>query len=154
MRTRQRFAAGTLLTRGEHARQNAVKLFDRQILADVTVGPSAQRSMHPLFVVSNAGKNDNRHVLTHLSDESDQRDAIDFRHIEIDHHDVTLIMLEPGGSLEAFREVLAGVTFLLEIGHEKFGDCRVIIDEEEFGCIPVQYFHSAEVFHNYYNQHK
>src|SRR6266446_8385889 len=66
MRTRKRFAASALLTRGEDARQNAVKLFDRQILADVTVSSGTQGSVHPLFVVSHAGKNDNWHVLTHL----------------------------------------------------------------------------------------
>ena len=130
-----------MLTGGEDARQNAVKLFDGQILADVTVGSGAQGSVHPVFVVSNAGKNNNRQALTHLPDESDQGNAIDFRHIEIDHDDVTSIMLEPGGCLKTLGEVFAGVAFLLEIGYEKLRDCWVIIDEQEFGGIPGQYFH-------------
>src|ERR1051326_7019053 len=151
MWTRQRFAAGALLTRGKDARQNAVKLVDRQILADVTISSSAQGGMHPLFVVSNAGEDDNRHVLTHLPDETDQRDAINFRHIQIDYHDITLMVLEPSRGLETFGEVFAGVAFLLEIRDKKFRDRRVIIDKEKFGGIPGQHFHSAAVFHNYYN---
>src|ERR1700682_6498476 len=51
------------------------------------------------------------------------------------------MMLEPRCCLEALREVFACVAFLLEIGHEKFRDCWVVIDEQEFGGIPVQYFH-------------
>ena len=46
------------------------------------------------------------------------------------------MVLEPGGCLETFREVFAGVAFLLEIGYEKFRDCWVIINEQEFGGIP------------------
>jgi hypothetical protein len=54
-------------------------------------------------------------------------------------------MLEPRGRLEALREIFAGVAFLLQIGYEKFGDRWVIIDEEEFGGIPGQYFHLAHL---------
>ena len=107
------FAAGPLLAGGEDARKNAVKLLNRQILADVTVGSGAQGSVHPLFVVSDAGENNDRQALAHLTDERNQRDAIDFRHVEIDHDDVTLMMLEPGGGLETLREIIAGVPFCL-----------------------------------------
>ncbi len=64
--------------------------------------------------------------------------AIDFGHVKIDDDDIALMMLEPGGSLETFGKVFAGVAFLLEIGREEFSDCRVIIDEEELSCVPVQ----------------
>ena len=46
------------------------------------------------------------------------------------------MMLEPRGGLETLGQVLAGVALLLEIGHEKFRDCWVIIDEQELGGIP------------------
>ena len=120
---------------GQDARQDAVKLFDRQVLADIAVGAGAQRGMHPLLVVSNAGENNDRQVPIHLPDEGDQRDAIDFWHVEIDHHDITVAALKPRGRLKAFGKVFAGVAFLFEIGHEKFCDCGVIIDEEEFNGI-------------------
>jgi hypothetical protein len=55
--------------------------------------------------------------------------------------------------LETLGEIFAGVALLLEIGYEKFGDCWVIIDEEEFGSVPGQYFHGWQCY-NYYNQYK
>src|SRR4051812_6121438 len=48
----QGFAAGALLTGGEHARQYAVKLLDREVLADVTVGAGTEGGMHPFLVVT------------------------------------------------------------------------------------------------------
>src|ERR1700745_804201 len=58
LRPRERFAPGSLLAGGQHARQDAVELFDREIFADVTVGASPKRGMHALFVVADASKND------------------------------------------------------------------------------------------------
>ncbi len=70
-----------------------------------------------------------------------KRDSIHFGHVEIDDDDIAVMVLQPGGGLEALREIFAGVAFLLQIGYEKFRDGRVIIDEEEFSGIPGQYFH-------------
>ena len=140
---RERLPAGALLASGEDARQDAVKLFDRQILADITIGSGAQGRVHPFFVVSGAGEDNNRQVPADLSNEGNQRDAIDFRHVKIDHNHVTLMMLEPGGGLEALCQVLARVPFLLEIGHEEFCDGGVVIDEQEFYGSAGQYLHPS-----------
>ena len=153
MRPSERFATGALLAGREDTGQDAIKLFDREILADVAVGPGAQGGVHPLLVVTDAGEDDNRKILAHFPDEGDQRDSIHFRHVEVDHDHVALIVFEPGRSLKSLGEELAGVTFLLEVGDEKFGDGGVIIDEEEFGGVAGEYFH-GRLCYNYYNQYK
>ena len=72
MRTGQGFAASALLAGREHAGEDAVKLFDREILAHVAIGPGAQSGVHPLLVISDAGENNDGKALAHLTDESDQ----------------------------------------------------------------------------------
>ena len=72
MRPSERFAAGALLAGREDTGQDAIKLFDREVLADVAVGPGAQGGVHSLFVVTDAGENDDREILAHLPDEGDQ----------------------------------------------------------------------------------
>src|ERR1043166_7590644 len=54
MRSRESFPPRTLLAGGEDAGEDTIKLFDRKVLADVAIGSSAQRGVHPLFVVSDA----------------------------------------------------------------------------------------------------
>src|SRR5205807_4092103 len=141
MGTRESFAASPLLAGGEDAREDAVKLFDRKVLAHVTVRSGTQCGMHSFLVISDAGKNNDREALAHFPDESDEGEAIDLGHIEIDHDNVALVMLEPGGGLKTFREVFAGVTLLFEVSDEKFRDGRVIVDEKEFNGIAWQDFH-------------
>jgi hypothetical protein len=51
------------------------------------------------------------------------------------------VVFEPGCCLETLGEIFAGVTFLLQVGNEEFGDCRVIIDEEELDSIAGKDFH-------------
>src|SRR5437764_4635432 len=97
--------------------------------------------MHSFLVVSDAGKNNYREALAHFPDESDEGEAIDLGHVEIDHDNVAPVMLEPAGGLETFCEVFTGVTFLFEVGDEKFRDGRVIVDEEEFASVARQDFH-------------
>src|SRR5436853_431513 len=69
LRPRERLASRSLLARREDAGQHAVKLFDREVLADVTVGASSKRGMHPLFVIADASKDDDREGLAHFADE-------------------------------------------------------------------------------------
>ena len=141
LRPAQRLAPGALLARRQDARQDAVKLLDREIFADVTVSAGAKGGMHPLFVVPDASENDDREGLAHFADKGNEGDAVDLGHVEIDYRDVTAMEFEPGGGLETFSEELAGMTFLFEIGNQELGDGRIIIDEEKLDGIAGEDFH-------------
>src|SRR5437762_7210159 len=66
-------AGFALLTGGENSREHAVELFNRKILADVSVRARVERSMHLLFVIADAGENDDRKDRIQLSDRKSTR---------------------------------------------------------------------------------
>ena len=84
-----------------------------------------------IFVISHAGKNDDRDGGINLTNESGQSDAIDFRHFEVDHDDLAVVMSKPGGGFEAIGEKFAGMSLLAEIGGQEIGNTRVVVDDQE-----------------------
>src|SRR5205823_3839430 len=107
--------AFALLTSRQHACEDAIKLLDGKILADVTVGAGVKRRVHLLFIVSDPGEDDDRKNRVHLADESNQRNAVYLRHLKIDDSDLAVILGEPGCSLEPIGQGLASMTALAQI---------------------------------------
>src|SRR4051794_18022461 len=97
--------------------------------------------MHPLFVVADASKNDNREGQAHFANERDQRDAVYLRHIQVDDNDVATVELQPLRSFESLGEELAGVALLFEIGNQELGDGGIVINEKELDGIAGKDFH-------------
>src|SRR4051812_11146852 len=52
-------------------------------------------------------------------------------------------MLEPGSGAESFGQEFARMALLLEVSHEKFRDCRIIVDDQEFGGGAGENFHGS-----------
>src|ERR1700726_2380214 len=69
-------AATLMLTGGKDARQNTVKLFDRQILAHVAVRAGAQCGMHLLLVIADPSENNDRDFGINFADEGNERNSI------------------------------------------------------------------------------
>ena len=115
----------------QHPRQHAVKVFDREILAHVTVGAGAQSGMHMLFVVTHPGENDDRDGDIDIADKGNERDPIDLWHLEVDNNDFAIVVSQPGSGLEAFGKRFAAMSFLPEISDQKASDARVIIDDKK-----------------------
>lgn len=109
--------------------ENAVKLFDWEILAYVTIGASPESSMHLVFIIADSGEHDNGQFVVHFADESDERNAIHFRHLKIDNHHFAVVMGQPIRGLKAVGEGFAGVTFLAEISDKEPGDGGIIVDD-------------------------
>src|SRR6266478_1255055 len=137
--------ASVVLTRSKDARQNTVKLFDRQIFTHVTVRAGAQCGMHLLLIVANPGENNDRDFGVNFADERNKRNPIHLGHLKIDNHHVAIVVGEPGGSLEAFGERLAGVPALAKVSDEKLGDPRIIIDDQELRVISISRVHSVPI---------
>src|SRR6266446_4961212 len=138
-------AASVALTRSKEARQDTVKLFDRQIFTHVTVRAGAQCRMHLLLIVANPGENNDRDFGVNFADKRNKRNPIHLRHLKIDNHHVAIVVGEPGGSLEAFGERLARVPPLAKVSDEKLADPRVIIDDQELRIISIGRVHSVPI---------
>src|ERR1043166_10307299 len=91
--------------------------------------------MHLLLIVTNAGKDHNRQLSVDLTDEGDQRNAVYFRHLKIDHGHVAVVLREPVRGLESIGERLTGMAFLTEVSDEESGDGGIVIDDEKLGKI-------------------
>ena len=139
------FLARTLPTGHENAGQDAIKLFHRQVLAHVTVRSCTQRGVHFFLLVTDAGKDDDRQPRSYFVDVGNERNAVDFRHVEINHHHFTIMRLEPGVRLETFGQGGAGVTFLSEVGGKELSDRQVVINDEEFYALAIKQFHRQKV---------
>jgi hypothetical protein len=142
-------SASLMLTRGKDARQNTVKLFDRQILAHVAVRAGAQCGMHLLLVIADPSENNDRDFGINFTDEGNERNSIHLGHLKIDNHDVAIVVGEPGGSLEAVGEGLARVPALAKVSDEKLGNPRVIVNDQELRIISIGRVHWFSYnFHN------
>lgn len=139
------FLQRTLPRCHEHAAQDAIELFHGKILAHVTVRSRTQRGMHLFLFVTDAGKHDDRESRSYFVDISDERNAIDLRHVEVNHHHLAIVHLEPGMRLEPFGQGSAGMTFFSEVGGKKLSDRRIVINDEEIETLAVKQFHKQEV---------
>src|SRR5438445_9661749 len=108
--------------------------------------------MHSLLVVTDSSENDDRQLVIVFANERDERNPIHFRHFEVDDGDIAILAFEPGSGLETISQGIAGMTFLLEIGDEKFCNRRVIINDEELGAVSSNTVHL--VFHNFHIESK
>src|SRR5437764_12234253 len=120
-------ATGPLLAGRQDARKDTVKLFDREVLTDVTICTSPERGVHPLFVIADAGEHDDGEALAHFADKRDQGNTIDFGHVEVHDGHVAAVVFEPGCGFETFGEEFAGVAFLLEVSDEELGNGGIIL---------------------------
>ena len=130
-----------MLARCEDAREDAVELFDREILADVTVGAGMKSRMHLLFVITDTCKNDDWESGIHLMHESDERNAVYFGHLKIDNRHFAVVIGKPGCRLEAIGQCLAGVLLLAQLGDEEPTDGGVIVDDKELKRIAKNGWH-------------
>ena len=126
-------AAFALLTCGKNSREHAVELFNRKVLTDVSIRACTESGMHLLFVIPNAGENNDWECRIQFSHKGNERNSVYFRHLEIDNGYFAVVLGKPGRGLETIGQSIASVAALAQIGDEKLGDTRVIIDEEELG---------------------
>src|ERR1700736_1955967 len=108
-------AAFALLTRGKNSREHAVELFNRKVLADVSVRARVKSGVHLLFVVPDARENNDRKRRIGLSHKGNERNSVHFRHLKIDNGHFAVVFREPGGRLEAIGQSVAGVAPLTQI---------------------------------------
>src|SRR5260370_16218243 len=141
-------AGFALLAGGENSREHAVELFNRKVLADVPVRPRVEGSMHLLFVVADAGENDDRKRRIQLSHKGDERNSVHFGHLKIDNGYLAVVLREPGRRLEAIGQSVAGVTALTQIRDQELSDARVVIDDEELRIVAFSRLHC----YNLHNQ--
>src|SRR5438067_5863288 len=97
--------------------------------------------MHLLFVVADAGENDNRKRRIQLSHKRDQRNSVNFGHLKIDNGYLAVVLRKPGRRLEAIGQSVAGVTALTQIRDQELSDARVVIDDEELRIVAFSRLH-------------
>jgi len=105
----------TLLTRSKNSREHAVELFNRKVLADVSIRARVESGVHLLFVVPDAGENNDRKRRVGLSHKGNERNSVHFRHLKIDNGHFAVVFRKPGGRLEAIGQSVAGMASLTEI---------------------------------------
>src|SRR6202011_5172861 len=131
----------TLLTRSKNSREHAVELFNRKVLADVSVRARVESGVHLLFVVPDAGENNDRKRWIRLSHKGDERNSVHFRHLKIDNGYFAVVLREPGSGLEAIGQSDARMATLTQIRDQELSDARVIIDDEELGVFAFGRLH-------------
>ena len=109
--------------------------------------------MHALFVVSDAGEDDDWQSLAHFPDKRDKGNAVHFGMFRSTTTTSHWWYSSQAAVLKSFGQEFAGMAFLLEISDKELGDGWVIIDEEEFNGIAGKDFHKWPSY-NYYNQYK
>lgn len=129
--------AFTLLTSSENTGEHAVKLFDREVLAHVTVCAGMQGGVHLVLVVADAGEYDDWERRIRFAHEGDERNAIHLGHLKVDNCDFAVMVCEPGGGLKPVGQGVASMPALAKVGDEKLRDAGVIIDNEELGIFAV-----------------
>ncbi len=92
MLTVERNAALALLTRRQDSREHAIELFDRKILAHVAIRAGVESRVHLLFVVADAGENNDRECRIQFPHERDERDSIHLRHLKIDNRNLAIVL--------------------------------------------------------------
>ena len=123
-------------------------MFNRKVLADVAIRTRMESGVHLLFVVSDAGEDNDRECRIQLAHEGDERNPVYFRHLKIDNGHFAVVLGEPGSGLEAIGQSVTGVTPLAQVGYQKLGDARVVIDDEELGIFAFGRLHLYN-FHNH-----
>src|SRR5438105_15433736 len=106
--------------------------------------------MHLLFVVTDAGENDNWQRGIHFADKGNQRNPIHFGHSKIDNRYFTVVLGEPGGGLKSIGQGLASVPALAQVSDQELGDAWVVIDDKELGIFSFGRLHS----YNFYTEYK
>ncbi len=100
--------------------------------------------MHFLFLVADAGEDDDRQVRPDFAEKCDERDAVNLRHVQVDDDHFAVVIFQPGSSLESLGQGGAGMAFLFQVSGEKGGDGGVVVDDEEFSAIAVEKFHKVK----------
>src|SRR5437588_944334 len=121
----------TLLTCGKDSSEHAVELFNRKVLADVSVRARVESGVHLLFVVPDAGENNDRKRWIRLSHKGDERDPVHFRHLKIDDGYFAVVLRKPGSGLEAIDQSVASMATLTQVRDQELSDARDVIDDEE-----------------------
>ena len=85
-------AGSALLASRKNSCEDAIKLLDRKIFADVAIRAGAQSGMHLLFVITDAGENDDWKCRIRFSHERDERDSVYLRHLKIDNSDLAVVL--------------------------------------------------------------
>ena len=97
--------------------------------------------MHSFFLVADASEDDHWQAGLNFTDVGNERDTIDFRHVEIDNYYFAVVQLEPGGGLKGFRQGGAGMSSFFQVVGQKPGDQWVVIDDKEIDAIAIEDFH-------------
>ena len=66
-----------------------------------------------------------------IADQRNQRDTVNFRHIQIDYCNLTLILLKPRNTIRSAGEADRSVFFTFQNSAHRLANARVIIDYEE-----------------------